>query len=403
MEKKKENKTGLILLGIMIGYTIIYADKQMISLTIEPMTGIFDFNSGQTGLIMGIYFLSYSICQSISGYMADRIGSKRVLIFSLLASGACAVLFGAMSSLVLFCVLRLFMGAAHAGYPPGTTRAVADNFPREKRAFAQTLIMATSGIGGIVAFLVGSPLIAKKWSYGYLFLGVFYLVAAVLLFVFLPKAPKAQTSEKSGESIFKTLGKTLSQILSNNQVRLLCLAGFLFNFTAYGAMSWIPTYLRAELGLGMKESGYLLAVIAVISTLGAFGMSLLMRKTLVGKEKAFTAICAFLVAVTFVLTAFIRNLVFVSILLVLINIFIISILSSITSWPHSMIPEDKIAASSGIITGIGTLGGFFAPIILGLILDSTNNSFATTFLVLAGTAVICGVVVMNLSREIQDI
>lgn len=400
MEKKKENKTGLILLGIMIGYTIIYADKQMISLTIEPMTGIFDFNSGQTGLIMGIYFLSYSVCQSISGYIADRIGSKRVLIFALLASGICAFLFGAMSSLFLFCVIRLFMGVAHAGYPPGTTRAVADNFPREKRAFAQTLIMATSGIGGIVAFLVGSPLIAKKWSYGYLFLGVFYLIAAALLFVFLPKA---EPSAKSDESIFKTLGKTLSQILSNNQVRLLCLAGFLFNFTAYGAMSWIPTYLRAELGLGMKESGYLLAVIAIISTLGAFGMSLLMRKTLVGKEKAFTAICAFLVAVTFVLTGFIRNLVFVSILLVLINIFIISILSSITSWPHSMIPEDKIAASSGIITGIGTLGGFFAPIILGLILDSTNNSFATTFLVLAGTAVICGVVVMNLSREIQDI
>ena len=67
----------------MFGYSLLYMDKNMISTAIIPIAEQFNLSTSQTGLMMSLFFLGYSLMQIPSGWLADKIGYKKVLILSL--------------------------------------------------------------------------------------------------------------------------------------------------------------------------------------------------------------------------------------------------------------------------------------------------------------------------------
>ncbi|MFD1902716.1 MFS transporter [Enterococcus termitis] len=152
--EKTTNKRGIgLILALMAGYSMIYMDKSMISTAVLPITKQFNLDPGQTGMIMSFFFLGYSMMQIPGGWLADKIGSKKVLMLSLAVVSIFSYAFGAVSSLMLFMTIRFFAGVGHGGYPPSCSKSIADNFPQERRTFVQSLILSTSGIGGILLYI----------------------------------------------------------------------------------------------------------------------------------------------------------------------------------------------------------------------------------------------------------
>ncbi|MFD1902911.1 MFS transporter [Enterococcus termitis] len=152
--EKTTNKRGIgLILALMAGYSMIYMDKSMISTAVLPITKQFNLDPGQTGMIMSFFFLGYSMMQIPGGWLADKIGSKKVLMLSLAVVSIFSYAFGAVSSLMLFMTIRFFAGVGHGGYPPSCSKSIADNFPQERRTFVQSLILSTSGIGGIPTYI----------------------------------------------------------------------------------------------------------------------------------------------------------------------------------------------------------------------------------------------------------
>lgn len=394
MEERKKKGSGLMILGLMAGYTFIYMDKNMISFAINAISDIFGYTSGQMGLVMGVFFLSYSFLQPVGGQLVDRIGAKKMMIISMAAASVFSFLFGMVSSILFLCLIRVGTGASHASYPPGVTRSIADNIHAEKKSFAQSMVMATSGIGGILAFVIGARLIEVNWRLAYVFIGILYAVAAIVIAFVVPEklTPKEiDVQKKSSVKIW--------DILRHKKVLLFCVTQFLYNFAGYGVLSWIPKYLQDALGMSVATSGVVLAVVAVVCTIGCMITGLLLSKVLVGKEKIFTAVCAFASAIALLIFIQVKSIFLAAVLLVIINILLVSILAALVSWPHRIIAPDQIGSSVGVINGIGTLGGFFAPTILGFVLDATNNSFSLVFIILAIAAVLCGVGVLMLSEK----
>ena len=64
--------------------------------------------------------------------------------------------------------------------------------------FVQSLILSTSGIGGILAFTLGSTLINMNWRYAYYGLAILYAVSILMIFFFFPKEKK-DPNVKQGE------------------------------------------------------------------------------------------------------------------------------------------------------------------------------------------------------------
>lgn len=147
VEKVGVKKGTSLIFALMAGYSMIYMDKNMISTAIIPIAQQFDLTTGQTGMIMSLFFLGYSLMQIPGGWLADKIGAKKVLMLSLGIISIFSFAFGAVSSLMLFMAIRFFAGIGHAGYPSSCSKSIADNFPQEKRAFTQSFILSTSGIG----------------------------------------------------------------------------------------------------------------------------------------------------------------------------------------------------------------------------------------------------------------
>lgn len=93
-------------------------------------------------------------------------------------------------------LIRFSAGVGQGGYPSATSRAITENFDQKQRTFVQSLMLSTSGIGGILAFTLGANLIAVNWRYAYLLLGSLCLIATILAALFLPRKEPANAATK---------------------------------------------------------------------------------------------------------------------------------------------------------------------------------------------------------------
>ncbi|WP_086315011.1 hypothetical protein A5821_002545 [Enterococcus sp. 7F3_DIV0205] len=394
VEKVTNKSSAGLIFALMAGYSMIYMDKSMISTAVLPMAKEFNLDAGQTGMIMSFFFLGYSLMQIPGGWLADKIGAKKVLMLSLAIISIFSFAFGAVSSLMLFMVIRFFAGLGHGGYPPSCSKSIADNFPQERRTFIQSLILSTSGIGGILAFTLGTNLINANWRYGYLALGTLFAVALVLVAVFVPsQATSAKTSSANKPAI------KFSQVITNRNVLVLFVAMLLLNFLLYGNMSWLPSFLAQKFAIDIKTIGYLLAVNAVFQTAATMFAGALLSKLFLGKERMFILSATVLAAVLVAAFVASNNLVLSMICLIAVSMVSVSAFTAIFTWPHKIMDPSIIGSSIGIINTGGTLGGFLAPMILGQLIKAAGGSFTLAFGFMAAASLLCGLCVLGVKKE----
>ncbi|MEI5990288.1 MFS transporter [Enterococcus crotali] len=395
VEKTVANKSSAgLIFALMAGYSMIYMDKSMISTAVLPMAKEFNLDAGQTGMIMSFFFLGYSLMQIPGGWLADKIGAKKVLMLSLAIISIFSFAFGAVSSLMLFMVIRFFAGLGHGGYPPSCSKSIADNFPQERRTFIQSLILSTSGIGGILAFTLGTNLINANWRYGYLALGTLFAVAFILVGIFVPKQA---TSAKTGTGNKPAI--KFSQVITNRNVLVLFVAMLLLNFLLYGNMSWLPSFLAQKFAIDIKTIGYLLAVNAVFQTAATMFAGALLSKLFLGKERIFILSATVLAAILVVAFVASNNLVVSMICLIAVSMVSVSAFTAIFTWPHKIMDPSIIGSSIGIINTGGTLGGFLAPMILGQLIKSAGGSFTLAFGFMAAASLLCGLCALGVKKE----
>ena len=386
----KKRSNFLFIMALMVGYTMVYMDKSMISTAIIPIAEQFDFTTSQTGLMMSLFFLGYSIMQIPSGWLADRIGYKKVLIFSLLLVSIFTFAFGFSGSLFMFVVIRFFSGLGHAGYPPGVSKGIASSLPKEKRTFVQSLILSTSGIGGFFAFIFGARLIEMDWHYAYFMLGTLFIISLILVILFVPNI-QLKKEEKEGQNT-----KFLS-IIMNRKVWTLFVAMMFVNIAFSGIMSWIPSFLKTEYQLSISTVGTILSINAILGGIASLSTGMLLTKIFLGKEKLLLASGSFLAFILFIFIIFSKSLVGSITLLYILTFLTTIMFVGIFSWPHKLLPEKVIGSAIGIINTGGTMGGFIAPVTFGALI-SYYGSYSLVFGCMAAASMICGIIILTVKK-----
>ncbi|WEV41889.1 MFS transporter [Bifidobacterium sp. ESL0682] len=389
--------SAMLIAALMVGYSVVYMDKSMISTAIIPISSQFHLDTSQTGLIMSLFFLGYSIMQIPCGWLADKFGAKRVLMASMLVIAVFSYLFGAMSGLLLFIVVRFCAGLGHGGYPPSCSKAIAEGFPQQKRTFVQSLILSTSGIGGILAFTLGAQLVSANWRIAYAVLGSLYLVAFIMIWIFVPggKSEKKELAELDQKQAAAAEPKPgFLEVIKNPNVLILFAAMLMLNIVLYGNMSWLPSYITKTFHLSVGQAGYILAFNAIFQTVATIFSGTLLSKFFLHKEKQAivgSSIVTGLLIICFVLS---KNLVVSVILLILISMCSMLAFTGIFTWPHKIMDARTIGSSIGIINTGGTLGGFLAPMIIGELVKVAGGSFTPAFFFLAIVVIIAAFVVL---------
>ncbi|MEO1768727.1 MFS transporter [Candidatus Enterococcus ferrettii] len=390
----KKSSVGIVF-ALMAGYSMVYMDKSMVSTAIIPISQQFNLDSGQTGLIMSFFFLGYSLMQIPGGWLADKIGAKKVLMLSLAIISFFSFAFGMVSGLMLFMMIRFFAGVGHGGYPPSVSKAVANNFPQERRTFIQSMILSTSGIGGILAFTLGANLISQSWRLGYIVLGSLFAAAFILVGIFVPKDLQLSKKEQAAKIPFK-------EVIANRNVLTLFVAMLLLNFLLYGNISWLPTVLAQKFSLEITQVGYLLAVNAIFQTIATMFAGVLLSKLFLGKEKIFILGATIISAIFVVVFVLSSNLIVAMVALILLSMISVSAFTAIFTLPHKIMDGSIIGSAIGIINTGGTLGGFLAPMILGQLINLGGGSFTIPFGFMALASILCGLTVLTLKDRSQD-
>lgn len=259
---------------------LLYVDRVCISVAKDSVAGDLSLTDKQLGWIFSAFTLGYALCQTPGGYMADRLGPRKVLsiIVALwsLFTGLTAAAFGFVS---LF-VVRFLFGAGEAGAFPGMARAVYSWIPMRERGLVQGINFSGSRIGAAFALPVIAVLIdgfGEEGGGGFLSEGIGWRPTfAVLMVIGLLWAAawyrwfRDDPSEVAGisESELDLIRQTrqdspddsdgaepVATRVSGANMGLICGQYFASNFTFFFCLSWMFPTLKNTYELTALQAG----------------------------------------------------------------------------------------------------------------------------------------------------
>lgn len=133
------------------------------------------------------YILTLAICIPLSGYLADRFGTKVVFIWALLIFSVGSVLCAASNSLFTLTASRIVQGVGGALMTPVARLALLKTFEKSEVVVAMNFAIVPALIGPILGPLVGGYLVEYvSWHWIFLINIPFGILGIILSLKYMP-------------------------------------------------------------------------------------------------------------------------------------------------------------------------------------------------------------------------
>jgi MFS family permease len=250
---------GGVMLGLNMGL------RQTFGLFLEPMTAALAVSHSAFGLAIAIQNLLWGALQPLSGALADRFGTGRVL-----AVGALTYVAGLLVMALVQTPLGLHLGAgiltgiavSATGFPL-VLAAVARAVPEDRRSTWLGLASAGGSIGQFALLPATQGLIgAIDWSGALLGLAV---AAAIMLPMAFPLRGRPAPAEGGDQR----LGEALTEAGSHRGYLLLTAGFFVCGFHVAFVATHLPAYIQAQ-GLAPWIGATALGLIGFFNIFGTF-------------------------------------------------------------------------------------------------------------------------------------
>lgn len=329
------------------------------------------------GTIQTAYFWTYTAVQIPIGLVADRWGSRRVMMASMAVLVAGALAFAASGTYLESIGARMLVGlGAAAVWVPGM-RLLTEWFPQRERGRATGLMSAGGGLGGTLGLVI-VPWVASAfgWRVAY---GALAAPAALVLVVI---ATTLRSGTAAGPAAPRASGGGLGRVLATPALWPLNLA-VLFSYGGYFSfVTFLPAYLVKAMALSDTEAGLVTGLITagtIVSwpVAGALSDRTGRRKPIYLVSQATSA----LVCVAFALVVPSLGAGGAAALALAAGLLIGGMILPFVAIVE-MFPHERAATAAGVANTACFVGGMILPIVLGRVVDVTG-SFAAAFLVAA--------------------
>ncbi|EUJ22936.1 major facilitator family transporter [Listeria grandensis FSL F6-0971] len=398
MEKTQQRKGILPIL--FLGYIAIYIDKLVIGVIAVPLAEQLNLSLDEKSYIFSAFFIGYSIMQIPFGYLNDKLGSKFVLIISLSIITIASIVFGSASTLIALVAARFFAGIGHAGYPTSSARTVTDTYPMEKRTWAQSILISTSGIASIIGPLLIPIVIGAFGWRGAVFCIAFLFVLALILVIW--KLPNMHKEKQQSSAPKQKASMPFWKVLTNPVVVLLFIAMCSINIVLYTIANWTPTYLADERGVSLIMISVIVAIAGLGSLLGSFGTAYIVGRYFQHREKRVIFVLSIITAGAALLVYSSESIAVLTFWLFLCYMCSVMIFSTMFTLPLKRLHESIVGTATGVVNTGATLGGVFAPMIVAQLVG-TFGSYQTVFIAIAVAATFTCVIVAFLPNMKQTV
>ena len=355
---------------------------------LEDELGLSEF---ETSAMVAVPVLLGSLMRIPLGWLTDRHGGRRVfsllLAFTPLPLIALALFHDALAPILLFGFLLGFAGASFAVGVP----FVNGWYPPERQGYA--LGVYGVGMGGTTVAGLTAPSIADEWGLAAPFwVAVALVVATLVAFVLVARdAPRpAAAGGGARPGMFAALG------VFRNGGRAWALT--LFYFMAFGGFVamflYLPKLLTGVHDLSQSDAGARAAGFALLAVVARPTGGWLSDR--IGAARVLLASFIGVTVLALVLAAAYESMVPLTIACLTIAV----ALGLGTGAVFKLVPEwfpDRVGSVTGVVGAAGGLGGFFPPLVMGVVKGATGG-YALGFVLMALVAIACLVVLAALNR-----
>lgn len=397
------------VIGVVVLLTVTnYLDRGNLSVAAPAIAKDLHISNTDMGVVLSAFVWPYAVMNLPAGWLVDRLGPRVIMTAAAVLWSAAGAVTGLARSVGTFLGLRALLGVAEAPMFPAALKATTEWFPDTERARATSVYIAATQLGlAIAPPLAAALMVAFGWQAMFVLMGLLGLIAAAVWWV-LYRTPEGHRRLRAEELRYiragqkadaraaeqKVTGREWWGLFRYSQTWTMMAAAFCLQYVFWFYITWLPSYLQTAQHFTIGKAGLLSAVpylaggVAVL--LGGRVSDLLVARGAapLNARRWTMAAGALLTAVALAATAMSHGPVLAVVLLTT-GMFTYSLCSG----PYWTIGNDVIRSPRlcGSVSSIqnfgGFLGGAFAPVATGLMVDHLGG-FVPALLVTAALALV---------------
>ena len=389
---------------ICLIYFFVYFHRVSTSVIVSDLLAAFNTNATALGFMSSMYFYIYALNQPIVGYLADRIGPRRVIAYWSMTAAAGCFIFGMAPSIGWASLGRALIGFGVGGVYVPTVKALSQWFREKEFATMVGLLMSVGNFGAVVAT---TPLAWAAGTWGwrptFFLIGGVTLGMAILMLAVTRDSPEAKRAESGNADAPNPPSPGLAQntvtIISSFQFWLVATVFFGFYGTAVTLQGlWATPFLMAVLDVERILASKLNMLIPIGVIIGAPFFGWLPNRFSLNKSKTLTTIIAvYTLCWLAILLVFDRlGIVGFAGIFFVMGVVIGGFISTIWGIIRETTPADRLGLTSGILNPAPFLGVAAFQVLTGKIIDHAGrlgelyslSGFKSAFIAcLAGVAI----------------
>jgi MFS family permease len=375
---------GFILL--YLAYCISYIDRSAISIALAQIGKDYHLEASDLGIVISAFFLGYTIMQIPGGWLADRYGSKWVVIAATIMWSIFTVTTSFAWSLTSLIAIRFLFGLAEGGFPAASFKALAELFAKPNRPKLSSLLVSSNYAGSMVAPMIMAPLILGfGWRHAFEIIGIAGIAFAAIYFFAVPhlRGDTDPIEPAKGANDAGTETRQLTgNLLKNPFMWQMLVIWFGLSCVNKGLDSWMPLYLLQERGLDLKSVGMLTPIPFVLATIATAIGGWVMTTVFPDREKYMLIGAALLTGIFLYFMATASSIPALIFFQSLVYFFKSFVFAGVVALPTKMLRQAQIGVGLGMINFGGQSAGFIAPMVIGFIVSGTGSfNAAFAFLV----------------------
>ncbi|WEG12453.1 MFS transporter [Pullulanibacillus sp. KACC 23026] len=380
-------------------YIVAFMDRSNISFALAGgMDKELHMTATFGGLAAGIFFVGYLFLQVPGGLIASKGNAKLFIACTIIVWGVLAIISGFVQNPTQLLVVRFLLGVAEGGVWPAVLVILANWFPREELGRANAFFLMNLAIASIITGpLSGWILSFSSWRDVFIIEGI---ISLALILVWLPLISNRPEDAKwiskeerdylvnklreEQEELSASGGAKASfkDIFANVNMWKLILIYFFYQTGIYGFSLWLPTIIKGLTNSGMTGVGLLSALPYIGAIFGLYFFAKFSDKT--GNRKLYTALPMAGFAICLILAVVFHHQVWVAFaFLVGCGVFVQSASSIFWTMPPLLFKNEVAGGARGAINGIGNLGGFLGPYLVGWLTTVVNQNAGIYSLVIS--------------------
>jgi AAHS family 4-hydroxybenzoate transporter-like MFS transporter len=370
------------------------------------------FSAGLFGLMIGAL---------VFGPLADRIGRKKIIVFSTLAFGVGALVTAMVHDVNALLLIRFLTGLGLGGAMPNAIAMTAEFNPQRRRATMVMIMFCGFSIGAALGGMLAAWLIPQfGWRAVFIVGGVAPLLMLPILVLRLPEsvrflATKGHAPERVAELLKRIsphtafapgvaflvrethlAGLPVAHLFREGRTLvtlLLWVVFFMSLLNIYFLANWLPTVLN-DLGASVSQAVLIGSMLQVGGVVGTFALGSIIDRF------SFRALALVYFAAVFAVGAIGQlghSAVLVSIAIFAAGFCVVGGQIAANALAAGFYPTSVRATGVGWALGMGRVGSIVGPLAGGVLLAG-KLSTAAVFLIAAAAALCAALAAVGLSR-----